>query len=75
VTALERSRDSTVVALRDRLYTACIDMLFAYRKYCAQNTTPGQLILPEALKFLPVYVLALSKSAAFRTSASLSVGG
>ena len=68
-TALERARESSVVALRDKLYTQCIDMLYSYRRYCAQSTTPGQLILPEALKFLPVYVLALSKTPAFRTSA------
>lgn len=36
-------------------------MLACYRKNCAQATTAGQLILPETLKLLPVYVSSLIK--------------
>ncbi len=36
-------------------------MLACYRKNCAQSTTAGQLILPETLKLLPVYVTSLIK--------------
>lgn len=36
-------------------------MLACYRKNCAQATTAGQLILPETLKLLPVYVASLIK--------------
>ncbi len=32
-------------------------VLYTYRKYCASNPAPGQLILPEALKLLPLYTL------------------
>lgn len=42
------------------------DVLGVYRKFCAKGANPGQLILPEALKLLPLYALALSKSPAFR---------
>ncbi|CAF0738073.1 unnamed protein product [Didymodactylos carnosus] len=37
------------------------NMLACYRKNCAQSTTAGQLILPETLKLLPIYVTALIK--------------
>jgi protein transport protein SEC24 len=44
---------------------AATDMLHAYRKHCAANSSPGQLILPESLKLLPVYLSAMEKLAAF----------
>lgn len=43
--------------------------LFVYRKHCTTSSINGQLILPEALKVLPLMVLGLLKSAAFRRSA------
>lgn len=43
--------------------------LYVYRKHCTQTSMSGQLILPEALKVLPVMVLGLIKSSAFRPSA------
>lgn len=52
--------------MRDALYSHTIDILHSYRKYCSTSTSPGQLILPEALKLLPLYVLGLSKTYAFR---------
>ena len=42
------------------------DALGAYRKFCAQGANPGQLILPEALKLLPLYTLALAKLPCFQ---------
>lgn len=41
-------------------------ILAAYRKYCATSSSAVQLILPEALKLLPLYSLALHKSAMMR---------
>jgi hypothetical protein len=52
--------------LRDHLTEQLVDMLFVYRRYCASRSSPGQLILPEALKLGPIYTLGLLKSAAFR---------
>jgi Sec23/Sec24 helical domain len=49
-----------------QVHKAVADTLFAYRRHCAQAANPGQLILPEALKLLPLYCLALTKFPAFR---------
>jgi Sec23/Sec24 helical domain len=49
-----------------QVHKAVADTLFAYRRHCAQSANPGQLILPEALKLLPLYCLALTKFPAFR---------
>ncbi|CAF4144573.1 unnamed protein product [Rotaria socialis] len=52
---------STPKSIRDSIITQSANMLACYRKNCAQSTTAGQLILPETLKLLPVYVTSLIK--------------
>jgi protein transport protein SEC24 len=47
------------------LIESAIEMLFSYRKNCAANSSPGQLILPESLKLSPLYLSALTKIGAF----------
>lgn len=37
-------------------------MLATYRKHCANPSQPGQLILPECLKLLPLYVNCILRS-------------
>jgi protein transport protein SEC24 len=43
--------------VRDQVTSTCINILQSYRKYCASVSSSGQLILPEALKLLPLYTL------------------
>uniref|UniRef100_A0A6M2F1N0 Uncharacterized protein n=1 Tax=Populus davidiana TaxID=266767 RepID=A0A6M2F1N0_9ROSI len=50
------------LVIRDRVTNFCINILLSYRKFCATVSSSGQLILPEALKLLPLYTLALIKS-------------
>lgn len=52
--------------VRDQVTSICINILQSYRKYCASVSSSGQLILPEALKLLPLYTLALIKSIGLR---------
>ena len=47
---------------REQCNARLIDMLVAYRKYCSSGTHSGQLLLPEQLKLLPLYSLAICKS-------------
>lgn len=37
----------------------CVNVLLSYRKYCATVSSSGQLILPEALKLLPLYTIGV----------------
>ncbi|XP_004346230.1 protein transporter Sec24-like CEF [Capsaspora owczarzaki ATCC 30864] len=59
-------------AVRDHFSDLCIAILTNYRKHCAANSSPGQLILPEALKLLPVYTNALLKCDAFRGGSAVA---
>ncbi|XP_044499274.1 protein transport protein Sec24-like At4g32640 isoform X2 [Mangifera indica] len=51
-----------LVTVREQMMNLCVNALVSYRKFCATVSSSGQLILPEALKLLPLYTLALIKS-------------
>ncbi|XP_050221483.1 protein transport protein SEC24 C-like [Mercurialis annua] len=57
--------------VREQVTNFCINILLAYRKFCATVSSSGQLILPEALKLLPLYTLALIKSTGLRIDGRL----
>jgi len=63
--AVADSASSTLDSARTSLIQSCVQILYVYRKYCATNPAPGQLILPESLKLLPLYTLGLLKNRAF----------
>lgn len=48
-----------LLQVREQVTNLCIIILHAYRKFCATVSSSGQLILPEALKLLPLYTLGL----------------
>jgi protein transport protein SEC24 len=56
----------TLTAAREAVTAAAVNVLHSYRRHCATASNPGQLILPEALKLLPLYTLALEKSPCLR---------
>ncbi|XP_071721477.1 protein transport protein SEC24 C-like [Rutidosis leptorrhynchoides] len=60
-----------LLQVREQVTNLCINILHAYRKFCATVSSSGQLILPEALKLLPLYTLALIKSTGLRTDARI----
>ncbi|PWA72722.1 Sec24-like transport protein [Artemisia annua] len=62
---------SPLLQVREQVTNLCINILHAYRKFCATVSSSGQLILPEALKLLPLYTLALIKSIGMRTDARI----
>ncbi|XP_045551266.1 protein transport protein Sec24C isoform X3 [Salmo salar] len=49
--------------LREELQTEVTESLACYRKHCSSSSvSPGQLVLPQYLKTLPVYLNSLRKS-------------
>ena len=41
-------------------------MLSTYRNKCAPNSSPTQLVMPDSLKLLPLYLLSLIENYAFK---------
>lgn len=59
--------------VRNKLVDTTVEMLTAYRKYCATSSSAGQLILPESLKFLPLSILGLIKHKILRPGLDVSI--
>ncbi|KXZ55308.1 hypothetical protein GPECTOR_3g442 [Gonium pectorale] len=57
---------ATLGACRELVSAAVVATLYAYRRYCASSSSAVQLILPEALKLLPLYALSLLKGAGLK---------
>ncbi|KAI3856673.1 hypothetical protein MKX03_026798 [Papaver bracteatum] len=62
---------SPLIQIREQMTNLGVSVLHSYRKFCATVSSPGQLILPEALKLLPLYLLALVKSIGLRSDGRL----
>ncbi|KAI5726271.1 hypothetical protein M8J77_026255 [Diaphorina citri] len=66
--------DTTPRALRDALVTKTATILSTYRKNCASpGSSLGQLILPECLKLLPLYVNSLLRCDALSGGPEISL--
>ncbi|XP_014871706.1 protein transport protein Sec24C isoform X3 [Poecilia latipinna] len=60
-------------AVRDTLVNQCAQILACYRKNCASPSSAGQLILPECMKLLPVYLNCVMKSDVLLPGADVSL--
>ncbi|KAK2820575.1 hypothetical protein Q5P01_023534 [Channa striata] len=58
--------------VRDTLVNQCAQILACYRKNCASPSSAGQLILPECMKLLPVYLNCVLKSDVLLPGADVS---
>ncbi|XP_070518419.1 protein transport protein Sec24C isoform X2 [Cardiocondyla obscurior] len=65
--------ESTPKTVKDNLIARCANMLAVYRKHCALPSSAGQLILPECMKLLPLYVNCLLKSDALSGGADMTI--
>ena len=59
--------------LKEQLLTRVSNSLACYRQNCAAPSQPGQLILPETLKLLPLYSHCLLRSPAIMPSIDVSL--
>ena len=63
------SSKGSLLKARELLITECVKILACYRKNTVASQSPkGQLILPETLKLLPLFILSMLKSTAVRSS-------
>ncbi|XP_072281044.1 protein transport protein Sec24C isoform X5 [Pyxicephalus adspersus] len=59
--------------VRDSLVNQCAQILACYRKNCASPSSAGQLILPECMKLLPVYLNCVLKSDVLQPGAEVTI--
>lgn len=59
---IKSSAHIPTLQVKENLVARTANILACYRKNCASPSSAGQLILPEAMKLLPLYINCLSKS-------------
>ncbi|XP_048843532.1 protein transport protein Sec24C isoform X2 [Brienomyrus brachyistius] len=64
---------SPTKTVRDSLVNQCAQILACYRKNCASPSSAGQLILPECMKLLPVYLNCVLKSDVLQPGGDVSL--
>jgi len=57
--SITKSTEIVPKQIRDSLINRGAQILACYRKNCASPSSPGQLILPECMKLLPLYINCL----------------
>lgn len=65
--------DNTPKAIKDSLIHRAAQVLACYRKNCATPSSAGQLILPECMKLLPLYVNCLLKNDSFSGGSDMTL--
>ncbi|XP_018393564.1 PREDICTED: protein transport protein Sec24C [Cyphomyrmex costatus] len=65
--------DSTPKTVKDNLIARCANILATYRKNCTTPSSAGQLILPECMKLLPLYLNCLLKNDALSGGADMTI--
>ena len=51
---------------RESIINNLVALLYNYRTHCATTSSPSQLILPDSLKLLPLYILSTMKTPALK---------
>lgn len=65
--AISQTLSMGMASVREAITQQAAACLAAYRKFCASNNPPGQLILPESCKLYPLFAMCMLKSRAFKT--------
>ncbi|XP_052895324.1 protein transport protein Sec24A [Anopheles moucheti] len=68
--AVDRSVTSSLSDARDAFVNATVDIISAFRLVQNLAQISSKLVVPENLKLLPLYILAMLKHPAFRTGTS-----
>ncbi|XP_070186969.1 protein transport protein Sec24A-like isoform X2 [Littorina saxatilis] len=71
--AADRTVSSSLEDARDAMMNACQDMMNAYATQIPASQRAGALMVPYTLRLVPLFVLAMLKSTAFRLSPSIKV--
>lgn len=59
MTAANEIPSAPLAQVRDQATNVCTNILYSYRKFCATTPASVQLVMPEALKLLPLFTLGM----------------
>lgn len=71
--AVQLNRDKGSSEMRESLSSRCAQFLATYREKCSEGAPLGQLILPESLKLMPLYVNSILKNDAISGGSEMTV--
>ncbi|XP_054707353.1 protein transport protein Sec24D-like [Uloborus diversus] len=71
--ALKQVLELSPQQIKNNLVNRSVKILSCYRKHCASSSSSGQLILPDPLKLLPVYINCLLRSDAISGGSDMSL--
>ena len=54
--------------MREDIINIGVETLATYRMQCSANSPPSQLVIPEGMKLMPIYLLSAMKNPAFKLS-------
>lgn len=69
---LARMPEKTCQKVREELINHIVDVLYVYRKECAKNSSPTELVIPESIKLNAVYLCSALKTHALRVMANIN---
>lgn len=70
---VQLNRDKGNAEMREALASRCSQFLATYREKCSEGAPLGQLILPESLKLMPLYVNSIMKNDAISGGSEMTV--
>eukprot|EP01113_Clastostelium_recurvatum_P009522 TRINITY_DN1458_c0_g2_i2.p1 TRINITY_DN1458_c0_g2~~TRINITY_DN1458_c0_g2_i2.p1 ORF type:complete len:1117 (-),score=203.17 TRINITY_DN1458_c0_g2_i2:19-3039(-) len=65
--AIDKGLSSKLSDAREAMVNKTVEILAVYRESFGSNSAGSQLVLPESLRLLPLYVLAMIKNVLFRS--------
>ncbi|EGT48379.1 hypothetical protein CAEBREN_31846 [Caenorhabditis brenneri] len=71
--AVQLYRDKGSAEMKKSLSSRCAQILATYREKCSEGAPPSQLILPESLKLMPLYVNSILKNDAISGGSEMTV--
>ncbi|CAL2039938.1 unnamed protein product [Caenorhabditis brenneri] len=71
--AVHLNRDKGITEMKESLSSRCAQILATYREKCSEGAPPSQLILPESLKLMPLYVNSILKNDAISGGSEMTV--
>uniref|UniRef100_A0A1I7UM57 Gelsolin-like domain-containing protein n=1 Tax=Caenorhabditis tropicalis TaxID=1561998 RepID=A0A1I7UM57_9PELO len=71
--AVQLNRNKSSDEVKESLSSHCTQFLLTYREKCSKGTPSGQLVLPESLKLMPLYVNSILKNEAISGGTDMTV--